>query len=87
MGTLVAPPIMGVMKHVKEAKPTRSEAVAFVVDYIFDPSASKAVCMPQAIKRFGLMPSQRGNLSREEALQIAEYLYDHFGSGGMGRNR
>lgn len=87
MNTMVAPPIMGVMQHVKEAKATQAEAVAFVVDYIFSPSAANAVCMPQAIDRFGVMPSQRGNLSREEALQIAESLYDDFGSRGMGRKR
>ncbi|MBN2870336.1 MAG: cytochrome c [Campylobacterales bacterium] len=87
METMVAPPIMGVMKHVKEAKPTRNEAVAFVADYVFNPTRDKAVCQPQAIQRFGLMPSQKGNLTKEEALIIAEYLYDNFGSRGMGRNR
>ena len=85
MGTMLAPPIMGVMKHVKEARPDRADAVAFVVDYIFDPRRDKAVCQPQAIERFGMMPSQKGNLSREEAHAIAEYLYDNFGP--MGRFR
>lgn len=87
METMVAPPIMGVMKHVREAKATRAEATSFVVDYIFDPNRAKALCQHQAIERFGLMPSQRGNLTRDEAVSIAGYLYDNFGSGGMGRNR
>lgn len=79
MNTMIAPPIMGVMSHVKEAKTTKPEAVKFIVDYIFDPSAVKALCMKQSIDRFGLMPSQKGNLTKEEALSIAGYLYDNYG--------
>ncbi len=87
MHTMVAPPITGVMKHVKDVKATKAEAASFIVDYLFDPSYSKAICQSQAIERFGLMPSQRGMLSREEAITIAEYLYDNFGSDRMDRKR
>lgn len=79
MNTMIAPPIMGVMSHVKDAKTTKPEAVKFIVDYLFEPTPSKALCMKQSIDRFGLMPSQKGNLTKEEATTIAGYLYDNYG--------
>jgi len=79
MNTMIAPPVMGVMSHVKEAKTTKPEAVKFIVDYIFEPTSAKALCMKQSIERFGLMPSQKGNLTKEEATSIAGYLYDNYG--------
>ena len=79
MNTMIAPPIMGVMTHVKDVKTAKPEAVKFIVDYIFDPTAAKALCMKQSIDRFGLMPSQKGNLTKEEATTIAGYLYDNYG--------
>jgi len=79
MKNLIAPPIMGVMTHVKDAKATKTEAVNFINDYIFDPTPAKALCMKQSIERFGLMPSQKGALTKEEATEIAGYLYDNYG--------
>ena len=94
MSTLVAPPIMGVMNHVKMTYPNKADAVKFIVDYVQEPSKSKAVCMPQKIQRFGLMPSQKGNVTPEELEAIASWLYDNYPpkgfrgrgmGGGMGR--
>jgi cytochrome c len=77
--TMIAPPIMGVMTNVKTTKTTKNDAVNFIVDYIFEPTQTKALCMSQSIQRFGLMPTQKGNLTKEEAATIAEYLYDNYG--------
>ena len=86
--TLVAPPVMGVMRHVKMRYASRDEAIEFISEYALNPQESKAVCMPQKIKRFGLMPSQKGNVSKEELQTIAGWMYDNFpakGSQGMGQ--
>jgi len=94
MSTLVAPPIMGVMNHVKMTYTNKPEAVRFIVNYVLEPNRSKAVCMPQKIQRFGLMPSQKGNVTPEELEAIASWLYDNYPpkgfrgrgmGGGMGR--
>ncbi|MCF6245086.1 MAG: cytochrome c [Sulfurovum sp.] len=88
--TLVAPPVMGVMRHVKMRYTSKEEAVAFISAYALNPEASKAVCMPQKIKRFGLMPSQKGNVTKEELQTIASWMYDNFppqGFQGMGRGQ
>jgi len=75
---LVAPPLMGVMRHVKMSYPKKEDAVAFIVDYVQNPSATKAVCMKQKIKRFGLMPSQKGNISQKELKEVAEWMFDNY---------
>lgn len=76
--TLLAPAIMGVMRHVKEIYPDKKEAVDFMVDYVLNPSKEKAICMPQKIERFGLMPSQKESVTKEELKVISEYLYDNY---------
>jgi hypothetical protein len=75
---VVAPAIMGVMRHLKMDYPDREKAIAFIKDYVMHPSREKAVCMPQKIKRFGLMPSQKGNISQEELEKVAGWMFDNF---------
>ncbi len=90
MSKLVAPPVMGVMRHVKMTYPTKDKAVEFIADYVLNPSKDKAVCMPGKIQKFGLMPSQKGAVTKEEVEQIANWLYDNFppkGFRGRGQGR
>ena len=75
---MVAPPIQGVMFHVSEKYPSKKEAVGFISDYVFNPARNKTVCMPHSIEKFGLMPSQKGNVTPQEAQLIAEYLFDTY---------
>ena len=85
INAVVAPAVMGVMRHVKIAYPNKSDAVAFIKDYALNPSEEKAICMPQKIKRFGLMPSQKGNVTEEELSVIASWMFDNFPKRGMGQ--
>ena len=80
MTKLIAPPIMGVMRHVKMTYPDKEVAVKFMAEYVLEPSKNKAVCMPQKIQRFGLMPSQKGNVTKEELEKINSWLFDNFPS-------
>ncbi len=75
MNSLIAPPMQGVMRHVNMAFGyDKKAAIAFIKDYTLNPSKEKALCMPQQLDRFGLMPSQKGNVSPEELDKIADYL-------------
>ncbi len=90
MNKVTAPAVMGVMRHVKMAYPQKEEAVKFMVDYVLEPSKSKSICMPQKIERFGLMPSQKGNVTEEELKKISEWMFDRFppaGFRGMGERK
>ncbi len=90
MNKVIAPAIMGVMRHVKMTYPKKEDAVKFIVDYVFEPSKDKAICKPQKIERFGLMPSQKDNVTKEELEKITGWMYDHFpptGFRGMGQGK
>lgn len=80
----LAPPMMAVAFHVHNfVKPNDesqriSKAVEFVVDYVHHPSFEKSFCDKDSLKRYGLMPSQKNNLSKDEAKVIAKYMFMHF---------
>jgi len=78
MSKVVAPALMGVMRHIKMAYPDKDEAVKFMVDYVLDPQKEKAICMPQKIQRFGLMPSQKGNVTEAQLTEITSWMFDNF---------
>ena len=80
---LVAPPVMGVMRHVKMKYENKEDAVKFISEYALNPQREKAVCMPQKIKRFGLMPSQKGSVTQAELATIANWMYDNFPSANF----
>ena len=78
MSKVLAPALMGVMRHIKMEYPDKDEAVKFMVDYVLEPSKEKAICMPKKIERFGLMPSQKGNVTEAELTKITGWMFDNF---------
>ncbi len=83
--SMLAPPIMGVMFHVNDGVKASSEekkqkVIDFIVDYAHYPSAEKSFCEKGAIKRFGVMPSQKENITKEDLILVANYLYGKYPS-------
>ncbi len=90
MNGVIAPALNGVMRHLKMSYSDKTKAVAFIKDYVITPDESKAICMPQKIKRFGLMPSQKGNVTDAELKEIANWMFDNYpqkGFKGMGHGK
>lgn len=78
-----APPMPMVSKRLKMKLKSREDFIAFVEDYIQNPSQKKGFCMPMAYKRFGTMPPIGKTLTKEERATIAAWLYDNYkGSWG-----
>jgi len=75
--TLVAPPAMGVMRHVKMQHTTKEGALAFMQSYVMNPERDKAVCTSKSIQRFGLMPSQKGVVTEDELRLINSWMYEN----------
>lgn len=73
-----APPMAEVSARVKKFYPSEKEFVAFVKDYITNPSKDKGVCLPMAFKVFGTMPPIGKGLSEEEKEAVAKWLYHRF---------
>ncbi len=79
-----APPMPMVSKRLKMMLKSRKDFIAFVEDYIQNPSQAKGFCMPMAYKRFGTMPPIGKSLTKKERVAVAAWLYDNFkGSWGM----
>ena len=79
MSTMKAPPMSRVSAKVKHSFDDNKTAfVAFVEDYIQDPSEDKAKCMAKAIKNFGVMPAIGKAMSEEERKVVATWLFDNF---------
>jgi len=72
---LVAPPMWGVVRHLKRQISDEKRFKSFVADYVMHPSKEKILFNKEAMERFGLMPSQKGALTKEELATITDYLW------------
>ena len=79
MKNMKAPPMAKVSAKLKhDFKDEKVQIVAFVKDYIVNPSVDKAHCMPMALERFGVMPAIGKSLSAEDLDTIANWVVDNF---------
>ncbi len=78
MQQMGAPPMNKVSARLKVFYPNKEEFVAFVKDYITNPDAKKAHCMPMALKRFGVMPPIGKSMSKADKEAVATWLYTNF---------
>ena len=80
----LAPPMMAVAFHMPNFMEPRDKsqripmAIEFVVDYVLHPSLDKSYCDEDSIKRYGLMASQKDNVTKDEVKAIAEYMFKHY---------
>ncbi len=75
--TLIAPIVDEVMTHIKERfGKEKAKAISFMADYTLAPDPKKSVCA--SIEVFGLMPAQKGVVTREEAIAIAKMMLERY---------
>jgi cytochrome c len=76
--TAVAPPARGVMFHMNEHFSNDKEMIQdHINDFVLNPSKDKAIC--KSVRRFGVMPSQKGNITKEELAKVAVWMTEHLG--------
>ncbi len=85
---MVAPPIDVAMKGVVvtidavegpfEGKELKEESIAFLKDYLFYPEREKTNCEDIVVDKFGMMPSLKGFISKEELDIVVPWVYDKF---------
>lgn len=84
--TLQAPPMVEVSNRLREniiiadddEDVKRRVTIAFIKDYIDNPSVQYSMCHPMAIEKFGIMPSQKGKLNEDEKQAVAEWIIDRY---------
>jgi mono/diheme cytochrome c family protein len=87
ISSMIAPPIKGVMYHLNEEYSYDKELIQeHIVDLVLNPTKEKAIC--KSVKRFGLMPSQKGNITNKELDIVAKWMTDELKAGyGKGHNK
>lgn len=84
--SLKAPPMVEVSNKLKDNIRTmdddsdvkRRVVIAFIKDYIDNPSVQYSMCEPMAIEKFGIMPSFKGKLNEKDKQAVAEWIYDRY---------
>jgi hypothetical protein len=84
--SLKAPPMMEVSNKLKEnihimdgdEDVKRRVVIAFIKDYIENPSVQYSMCEPMAIEKFGIMPSLKGKLNADQQQTVSEWIYDRY---------
>ena len=85
----VAPSMMAVTFHLKDFiksnNPSEHEAkiISFVQDYVINPSASKSFCDKKSLDSYGVMPSQKGKVTKDELGAITDYMYNTYDNQKM----
>jgi cytochrome c len=71
----IAPPARGLMLHLKENFKTDKEIISHINSFVLNPTREKAIC--KSIKKFGLMPSLKGSISRQELSMVSKWMVEH----------
>lgn len=84
--SLKAPPMIEVSNKLKnnihivdeDNDVKRRVIIAFIKDYIDNPSIQYSMCEPMALEKFGVMPSLKGKLNEGQKQAVAEWVYDRY---------
>jgi len=80
----IAPSMMAVTFHLKDFiksfNPSEHEdkVVSFIKDYVISPSREKSFCDKDSLDSYGVMPSQKGNVTKDELDAIGRYMYRNY---------
>ena len=78
LADLKAPAMNAVLFHVKLAHSEKEEQQKFIMAYVMNPEIAKSVCESNKVQKFGVMPSQKGKVTKEELVKIADYLIEAY---------
>ena len=70
--TMIAPPAKGIMFHMGEDIGSDEKILAHIKSFTMNPTKDKAIC--KSVRRFGLMPSQKENITEEELEIVAKWM-------------
>jgi hypothetical protein len=78
ISSLPAPPMNAVIFHLKSEVKSYEKQKEFIVNYALNPKAELSVCDMTKVEKFGVMPSLKGKVSKEELILIAKNLLTDF---------
>lgn len=72
---MVAPPAKGIMFHMSEEIGSNEKILEHIKSFTINPTKEKAIC--KSVRKFGLMPSQRDNITDEELEIVAKWMVEN----------
>ncbi len=78
IASLPAPPMNAVIFHLKSEHKSLKKQQEFIVNYALNPQPEQSVCDMTKVKKFGVMPSLKGKVSKKDLNLIARYLLENF---------
>ena len=72
---MLAPPAKGIMFHMSETIGSDEKVLAHIQSFTMNPTKEKAIC--RSVRKFGLMPSQKNNITKEELKIVAHWMIDN----------
>ena len=72
---MLAPPIKGVIFHLGEDIGSDDKILSHINSFVMYPTKEKAIC--RSVRRFGLMPSQKDNITKEELDIVAKWMIEN----------
>lgn len=86
LSKMKAPPMVEVANRIKsniviadeDEYVHRRVVTLFIREYIQNPQVEYTMCDPMAVEKFGVMPSLKDKLTKEERTAVAEWIYDRY---------
>lgn len=75
MSTMIAPPAKGLIFHMTQDIGSDEKILAHINSFTMNPTKEKAIC--PSVKRFGLMPSQKDNITKEELNTVGKWMIEN----------
>jgi cytochrome c len=72
---MIAPPAPGVMFHMHQRFDSNDKILSYMRDFVMNPS--KKTSLKKETKRFGLMPSQKGNITKDELDTVTKWMVEN----------
>ena len=87
IASLPAPPMNAIIFHIKREMKSYEKQKEFIVNYSLEPKSELSVCDMTKVEKFGVMPSLKGKVSKENLNRIAKNLLENFPSKAFVESR
>ncbi|HIP52314.1 MAG TPA: hypothetical protein EYG94_09535 [Campylobacterales bacterium] len=78
ISSLPAPPMNAIIFHLKRELQSYEKQKAFIVNYSLEPKPELSICDMTKVEKYGVMPSLKGKVSKEDLNLIAKSLLADF---------
>ena len=69
------PSLKSLMVKLNENFKTEKEIISHINSFVLNPTREKAIC--KSIKKFGLMPSLKGSITKQELSMVSKWMVEH----------